>query len=355
MWANGDGARLDPGESITTDWACLHFLEVDSPDPLAPYLEAVASETPPRRISPESPAGWCSWYQYDQDISQEIIQRNLETAAALRDALPLDVIQIDDGFQTRVGDWFSFTPGFPEGLAPLAREIKERGFTPGLWLAPFILERGSRLAQEHPEWLLRGRLNQPANAGFIWDRFPTALDLTHPGALDYVKEVVRAAVHEWGFQYLKLDFLYAAALPGRYRDPRRTRAQVLRAGLEALREAAGEDAFLLGCGCPLGPALGLVDAMRVGTDVAPTWQPVYPVIQPYFQHEPDIPSTRNAIQNALTRLPLHNRWWTNDPDCLLLRPETRLSLAEVRSMASVIARMRHTLLYRAQLRSWETT
>jgi alpha-galactosidase len=77
--------------------------------------------------------------------------------------------------------------------------------------------------------------------------------------------------------------------------------------------------------------------MRIGADVAPTWLPEYPLIGPVFRPEPDVPSTRNAIQNVLTRLPLHKRWWANDPDCLLLRPETKLSLAEVHSLATVIA------------------
>jgi alpha-galactosidase len=38
----------------------------------------------------------------------------------------------------------------------------------------------------------------------------------------------------------------------------------------------------------------------------------------------------------MTRSPLHKRWWVNDPDCLLVRPDTHLSLAEVQSLASVI-------------------
>jgi alpha-galactosidase len=34
---------------------------------------------------------------------------------------------------------------------------------------------------------------------------------------------------------------------------------------------------------------------------------------------------------------MHRRWWINDPDCLLLRPDTYLTLDEVRSQATVIA------------------
>ena len=337
MWANGDGARLDPETAISTDWACLVFLDVDLPDPLGDYIEAVARQAGIHKRPSKTPTGWCSWYQFYQGVSAQDVRSNLQIATERRPRLPLDAIQIDDGFETRVGDWFSFRPTFPEGVAPLAGEIEAAGFTPGLWLAPFILQRDSRLAQDHPEWLLRGRFNRPVNAGFIWDQFTTALDLTHPDALDYACRAVDIAVHEWGFPYLKLDFLYAAALPGRYRDPNRTRAQVLRSGLEALRRSAGEEAFLLGCGCPLGSAIGLVEAMRIGADVAPRWRPFYLNTEFYFQAEPDMPSARNAIQNDLTRAPLHRRWWLNDPDCLLIRQDSHLSLPEVQSLATVIA------------------
>jgi alpha-galactosidase len=358
VWANADGARLDPGKITETDWLCVHFLHLDSPDPLGPYLEAVARQNVidlksynklPGEEGQEStldlqseifkaiPTGWCSWYQYFQRIVAQDIRDNLAAAERLRGRLPLALIQIDDGFEAQIGDWLDFSPAFPEGVAPVSKEIAAAGFVPGLWLAPFIVHRKSRLAREHPDWLLRNSYGQPVNAGFIWDSFTMGLDLTHPAALEYASEVVRTAAQEWGYPYLKLDFLYAAALPGRYRDRTQTRAQVLRKGLEALREAAGKEVFLLGCGCPLGSALGLVDAMRIGADVDVRWQPSYKGIVFYFRDEPDMPSARNAIQNALTRAPLHKRWWINDPDCLLLRADTDLTLSEVQSLAAVIA------------------
>jgi alpha-galactosidase len=151
-----------------------------------------------------------------------------------------------------------------------------------LWLAPFIVHPGSRLAADHPGWLLRGRWGRPVNAGFLWGTFATALDLTHPDAVQHTKDVIHTAVEDWGFPYLKLDFLSAAALPGRFTDPTRTRAQVLRAALEAARQAAGEQTVLLGCGCPLGPAIGLVDAMRISADTSQRWRPAYQGIETFF-------------------------------------------------------------------------
>jgi alpha-galactosidase len=361
LWANGDGARLDPGRALESDWACLGYLEVDDPDPLGDYVEAVAREhglLPPLAETPDQdpplspdraawdgapiPTGWCSWYQYSTEdytgaLTAGDVRQNLSALQALQPGLPLQSFQIDDGFQANVGDWFSFAPAFSEGVAPLADEIASSGFTPGLWLAPFIVHPSSQVARAHPDWLLRGRLGRPVNAGYLWNNFATALDLTHPQALEYAERTVHTAVHQWGYRYLKLDFLYAAALPGRAFDPTLTRAQILRRGLEAVRAAAGEGTFLLGCGCPLGPAIGLVEAMRIGADTTRRWLPSYPGIENFIQEERNLPSARNALHNALTRSAFHRRWWINDPDCLLLNSGKHLNLAEVRTFASVIA------------------
>jgi alpha-galactosidase len=112
---------------------------------------------------------------------------------------------------------------------------------------------------------------------------------------------------------------------------------VLRAGLEALRKAVGPQVILLGCGCPLGSAIGLVQAMRIGADVDRCWHPAHFGTEFYFKREPDMPSARNAMHNSLTRSALHRRWWVNDPDCLLLDPEMSLTQDEVQSLATVIA------------------
>ena len=337
LWANGDQARLDPGTEISTDWAAIQFVEIDSPNPIESYLNAASREHNLTDFHPKPLIGWCSWYQFFQDISESIITETLNRAVEINKILPIELIQIDDGFESQVGDWFRFSDGFPNGVDSLAREIKQAGFTPGIWLAPFIVHSKSQLKRDHADWILRNRLGQPVNAGFVWNNFNSALDLTHPEALDYVTELIHTASHAWGYQFLKLDFLYAAALRGCYRDKSKTRAQVLRMGLQALRKAAGPDVHLLGCGVPLGPSIGIFDSMRISPDVDPHWQPTYWGFNFPFKNEFPMPSTRNAIHNTLTRSQLHNRWWINDPDCLLVRPNSHLTLDEVQSLATVIA------------------
>ena len=335
VWANGDDTRLPAGSSVKTDWLAVSFVSLDDLDPLGPYLSMVGQL---HGVTEEKsvPVGWCSWYHFYQDIDEKVLDANLDTVIALRPNLPLELFQIDDGFETYPGDWYDFVPGFPHELEPLVKKTKIAGLIPGVWLAPFIVHPKARLVAEHPDWLLRDAEGKPVTAGFVWNAFTLALDLTNPEALAYTKEVIRTAVEEWGFTYLKLDFLYAAALDGVFQDPTLSRAQVLRMGLEALREAAGPDITMLGCGCPLGSGLGIFEAMRISADVSGYWKPHFPPLSGILQGEPHMPSARNAIHNILTRAPLHRRWWVNDPDCLLVRPDTKLSLAEVQTLATVI-------------------
>ncbi|MBG0786356.1 MAG: alpha-galactosidase [Anaerolineaceae bacterium] len=335
VWANGDQIRVKPGSNVQTDWLALSFVNLADPDPLGPYLATVGRLHDVAQDE-SVPVGWCSWYHFYQDIDEKVLDANLDTVITLNPELPLELFQIDDGFETYPGDWYDFVSGFPNGLKPLVEKTKEAGLIPGVWLAPFIVHPKARLVSEHPDWLLRDAEGKPVTAGFVWNSFTFALDLTNPEALAYTQDVIRTAVQDWGFTYLKLDFLYAAALDGVYQDATLSRAQVLRMGLEALREAAGPQITMLGCGCPLGSGLGIFEAMRISADVSGYWKPHFPPVSGILQNEPHMPSARNAIHNILTRAPLHRRWWVNDPDCLLVRPDTKLSLAEVQTLTTAI-------------------
>jgi alpha-galactosidase len=337
--AHGDGVPVLPGAERVTDWAYAQFIAPEDDDPLADYVEAAARENAVR-VRAHTPIGWCSWYHYYDRVTEADIVNNLSAIARARERLPLDFIQVDDGFQAQVGDWFETRPTFPHGLRWLAEQIRANGNTPGLWLAPYIVRSDARLNAEHPEWFLRNRRGQRVSAGLNWFRWCHALDPTHPGVREHTHRLIETAVNDWGFPYLKLDFLYAAALPARRYDPSLTRAQAMRLALQDIRDAAGPETFLLGCGCPLGPAVGLVDGMRISTDVAPNWHPelLSPTLNRWLEKELGFVSARNAVHNIITRAPLHRRWWLNDPDCLLVRDEaTRLTEAEVRCLATVIA------------------
>ena len=105
-------------------------------------------------------------------------------------------------------------------------------------------------------------------------------------------------VRAWGFDYLKLDFLYAGALKGkRYNDMPREAAY--RESLRVMREAMGADAFFLTCGTPILPVIGMCDAVRIGPDVSREWES-YRNAQLFYN--PSTPETKNAIRTTIHRL-----------------------------------------------------
>lgn len=285
-------------------------------------------------------AGWCSWYHFFHQVSEADLLRNLEALSAARGEIPIAVVQLDDGYQREIGDWLETNEKFPRGLGPVAREIRSAGFLPGLWTAPFNVVPRSRVFQAHPEWLLRDSDGGPFRGLLHAEWNPTdgavhVLDPSQDAVLAHLERTFRA-LHETGFVYHKIDFLYSAAMPAVAADPDVTRAERLRAGLDAVRRGVGERDFVLGCGCPLGPAVGAVDGMRIGPDVAPRWENDAPIAIPGI--ESTQPSTRSAVRNVLARAFMHRRLWLNDPDCLMARTrDTKLTRREAGTLAAAIA------------------
>jgi alpha-galactosidase len=323
-----DGVRVKPGEKFTSEKLLIAF--GDDPLALAEHYAARLGEMMHARVPASPLTGWCTWYYFFGENTERDVIANLERVRAER--LPLDVILIDDGYQTSDGDWTSIDAAkFPRGMRWLADEIKRAGYSPGIWLAPFAANENSRLAREHPEFLLRDANGAPVFAWQHWGARCFSLDLSRADVQNWLRDLFHTLSDEWGYELFKLDFIYTAAAPGLRADPKMTRAQALRRGLEIIRETVG-DKKILGCGAPLGPSIGLVDAMRVGPDVAINWAPV-------FHGDLTEPSTAYAMRNTLTRAFLHNRLWHNDPDCVLVRrrgDESALVLNEMRTMVSLI-------------------
>jgi alpha-galactosidase len=280
---------------------------------------------------PHVPTGWCSWYQFFTEVTQEDILRNLDYLAAMHNSTLLDYIQIDDGYQAEVGDWLTVNRKFPSGMRSLAERITQRGFKPGIWLAPFLVHERSQVYAEHPDWILRDQQEQPVVALWNWDGYNYALDTTHPEVDQWLRKVIGTMVEEWGYEYLKIDFIYAAALRGVRHDRQSTSVEAYRRGLELIREVAG-DRFVLGCGAPFAPSVGLVDGMRIGPDVAPSWG------NPSETGNEQPQGLHRAVRSTLANAWMHGQLWANDPDCLMLRArQSELTEAEVQSWSAIVA------------------
>ena len=334
------GKRLEPGQVLQGEGL---WLARGRPEQLLlAYAERAAQDmdvAPRDRARIErSPVGWCSWYQYYAGVREEDVLGNLAFLSH-RPELGVEFFQLDDGYQRAVGDWLIINDKFPRGLAPLARDIRQQGFKAGIWTAPFFASPRSELFREHRDWFLRAGTKHSkrglADCGYnpFWRCRLYALDLTHPDVLSWLGDTYRALVAA-GYDYHKIDFLYAGLRHGERHDPSLSPVEAYRGGLRAIRDAIGAQRFLLGCGAPLGPSLGYFDGMRVSQDVKEQWDSW---LASRAGRGCGYPSASGSLRSNLTRWFMHRRWWLNDPDCLLVRDkDSKLDQHETETMVSLL-------------------
>jgi len=302
-------------------------------DPFALCLQGDFNHTlagpPSFKVARQAPssgpfhAGWNSWDHYRLNVTQEDILENLEELKKhdwLRDLVRYVII--DDGWQTRTGDWEPNSK-FSMGMDGLAEKIQAAGFIPGMWAAPFFAEAGSQIFDKHPEFFVQheGAPYHPfamIGCGPPWgDR--AYLDPTRTEVADHIYQLWRK-FYNWGFRYFKTDFLANPwKLPSKEgeaadkAEPDESGTLQLhnsalgihrghRRCMSAIRSAIGEESFWLGCGSIWATGAGLMDASRVSGDIHINWKSL-------------VKCGRNAFLNQHA----HGRLWLNDPDFLVVR------------------------------------
>ena len=316
-----EGRHLGRGESFTLFRYLLRPLGRAG-------MDEYFSTFPERKI--EKHFGYTSWYNHYQNINEELMDKVLDSLDGR-----FDLFQIDDGFEPFVGDWMETDEKkFPNGLAPLVKKIHKKKMLAGIWLAPFAAEKNSALYREHPEYLAKDAVGKPIPAGGNWSGF-SPLDLNCPEAVDYVRWVLRRYV-KLGFDFFKLDFLYAinlAPLHGK------TRAETAEFAYSLVREEL-EGKLILGCGATLSNGYEKFDYMRIGPDVSLKFDDVA-----YMRlFHPERISTKVTLCNTIFRYPMNGRVFGNDPDVFLLRDENISLSKEQKNALSTINALFGSLL-----------
>ena len=196
--------------------------------------------------------GWCSWYSLWKNVSEKTTEDALGAIVANQDRLPMQVFQLDDGWQKAYGDWEADPKKFPNGMKPIADKISAAGMIPGLWLTMVTTSTNGA----HPDG------NPDKN-----------LDPTNPATREFITKTLKKRYAD-GFRYFKLDFNYPR-MNDRY-NQKLTRLQVRRDMFKLYRDAIGEDSYLCACVGSLDRgAIGFADSVRIGTDSGPRWLPRY--------------------------------------------------------------------------------
>lgn len=298
-----EGKTVHTGEEIQLEGLYIRCAN-NREELLADFADKIAQNHPILKFSPV-PDGWCSWYCFGPNVTEQNILENLDRIRTLE--LPLRFIQVDDGYQKYMGDWLTPADSFPNGIKPLFDKIRQKGFEPAIWVAPFIAEENSDVFQQHPDWFVQDENGHPlSSADFTFGGWRCApwymLDPTNPQAYEHLRSVFACMRQKWNCRYFKLDANMWGAFPNGIRfDRNATAAQSYRLGMQAILEGAGEDSFLLGCNAPMWPSIGTVHGNRITGDV----------------------SREYSVFTGLATEAFHRNWqngtfWINDPDCVTI-------------------------------------
>ena len=313
-----EGKRLNSQETFTLFDYLMSDKVVEAKEE---YLSQFAPLTDKKMFS------YSTWYNYYENINEQALDSLLAGVDELK--YHFDLFQIDDGYEEHVGDWLKIDKQkFPNGLKKYVDTIHAKGMLAGIWLSPFVAEKESDIYKNHFDWLKKDEQGNPYLCGSNWSSF-YALDLDNEEVLNYIKECLTYYV-DLGFDYFKLDFLYASN-KGLYVGE--TRASKTRKIYEYIRSIL-KDKIIMGCGANLVQAAGVFNYMRVGCDVSLIFDDVF-----YMKlfHRERI-STKRSILDTIYRSFMDNHLFLNDPDVFVLREDNnKLSEKQKESLIMVNA------------------
>ncbi|HWS32337.1 MAG TPA: alpha-galactosidase [Actinoplanes sp.] len=196
---------LRPGETYETPW----LIAVHSATGLDGVSDRLHSWI--RRMDPlklPRPVVLNTWeavyFNHDLPVLTELADAAAEVG--------VERFVLDDGWfagrrddKRALGDWFVDGRVWPDGLQPLISHVHGLGMEFGLWVEPEMISPESRLAAEHPDWILGG------GTGPTW-RHQRVLDVEK--AHDYLLERLTALLSEYPIAFLKWDHNRDLLTPG---------------------------------------------------------------------------------------------------------------------------------------------
>ena len=274
------------------------------------------------RVSSETPLGWWSWTVYYGAINEGETLSNADWQAGHLKSLGYKYFQIDEGYQYARGEYT--TPNatqFPDGLRFVGHHLTAEGLTFGIWTAPFEVTSRAWIYEHHKDWLVHNAKGDPIPIGDVWDQKTDvlyALDTTHPGAQEYMRQTYRTLVREWGVRFIKLDFMDTTAIEGYRHRPNTTALEAQRIGLKVIRDAVGEEVILDKDGSPMLNPVGLVDTGRISADTGHSFE-----------------RTKNAASGIAARFYMQRNFFVNDPDAFNVTATHLMERANERSSISL--------------------
>jgi len=138
-----------------------------------------------------------TWFTFNEG-NKTTEQNQLEIIAAMQPAgiecFWLDAGWFEGGWPGGAGSWVPKADAYPRGLKPLGDAAHAKGLKFVLWFEPERVTPASRIAKEHPEWVLR------AGGG------DGLFNLGEPAAREWLTGFLSKCISDWGIDIYRNDF-----------------------------------------------------------------------------------------------------------------------------------------------------
>jgi alpha-galactosidase len=145
------------------------------------------------------------WIETGIGPEVEITEEAVHNAIAVGGTFGAEVFFIDASWYAAprsywwdtVGDWDVSLERFPKGLKPFRDEVHALGMLWGLWMEAERVGPRSRIANEHPEWLLKNFNNETIGG---------QLNLAIPEAAAWLEQAIASVIEDNQLDFFRLDF-----------------------------------------------------------------------------------------------------------------------------------------------------
>lgn len=200
--------RLHAGEQMRTPRVLLVFWQGDEPLVGNNALRQVLIESYlPRRDGELAwpPVAYSTWFAFNEgnDVTEanqiEVLERLVELDLGV-EVFWIDAGWFEGGWPHGAGSWVPKAQAFPRGLGPVAEAVHARGLRFLMWFEPERVNPESRIAREHPEFVL---WDGPPN----WtEQHDGLFNLGDPQARRYLTDLLSRAIEDFGLDIYRNDF-----------------------------------------------------------------------------------------------------------------------------------------------------
>lgn len=247
---------------------------------------------------------WSSFQDFRTAFSFKYLTGQLQVLDEIQPAIPLQTVLIGPGYCIP-GDWLSTGDNWPKTMDDAARQIFQRKYRAGIYVAPFVAHEKSKVFRNHPHWILKDWNDDPVVLDEDADGRLYALDASSEDVKDYISKIFRN-FRKMGYTYYELDYLdfgLKDVQDFKHVKKGKTSVQYFREVMDIIRDEVGAGSFITANKAPYAPLIGYVDAMRIDGDQSWKWDR----------------QTLHIFSESYNTQYFNNVFWQNDPDVVFLR------------------------------------